>query len=229
MANNNCSPALNEAQATQKSSIWATVLAFKSLLVTVSLVGLLATNVATVVNSTAHNWMHRFLWTALSIGGDLFANKAMSDSPKMKADQKLKTQTADLEAKNNQLVSANANQAKQLDELNVHNKKLAHQLETNGKLAKETVSKVHRRLTESVLRNIASLPTESVPFIGVAFVIGATSMDIYDACQTMKDFNVLLVRLGEGQEKPDFCGQKVPSVEEIKESIKNRFRKREAG
>lgn len=228
MANNNSSPALNETPAAQKSSIWATVLQFKSLLVTVSLVGLLATNVATIVNSTAHDWMHRFLWTALSIGGDLLANKAMGDSPKVKADQNLKTQTAELEAKNKQLVSANASQAKQLDELNVENKKLAQKLETNGKLAKETVSKVHKRLTEGVLRNIASLPSESVPFVGIAFVIGATSMDIYDACQTMKDFNALLVRLGEGDEKPDFCGQKTPSVEEIKESIKKRFRKKEA-
>lgn len=169
-----------------------------------------------------------FCGLPFSIGGDLLANKAMGDSPKVKADQKLKTQTAELEAKNKQLVSANASQAKQLDELNVENKKLAQKLETNGKLAKETVSKVHRRLTESVLRNIASLPSESVPFVGIAFVIGATSMDIYDACQTMKDFNALLVRLGEGEEKPDFCGQKTPSVEEIKESIKKRFRKKEA-
>lgn len=190
----------NEIQAVQKTSIWTKLLGLKSLLVSLSLVGLLATNIATLVNSTFHDWLYRITLSALSVGGDQLARKAMINSPKAK-----------------------------MDELATKNKQLANQLQRNGKFAKETAGKVHKRLITGVARNLASLPSEALPIAGVAFIVGATTLDIYDACQTMKDFNSLLVRLGEGEENPDLCGQKVPSVEEVKESAKKLFKKKDTG
>ena len=121
---NNASQSVNEIQTPQSTSFFGRLLAFKSLLVSLSIVGLFATNIATLVNSTAHDWMHRALWSVLAIGGDVLAAKAMINSPKAKADQKVKAQAADLEAKN-----------KQLAEIEVNNKNLAQRLEANGKLA----------------------------------------------------------------------------------------------
>jgi hypothetical protein len=213
---NNASQSVNEIQTPQSKSFFSRLLAFKSLLVSLSIVGLFTTNIATLVNSTAHDWMHRALWSVLAIGGDVLAAKAMINSPKAKADQKLKTQAADLEAKN-----------KQLAELDISNKKLAQRLESNGKLAKATVSKVHKRLAGGIARNIAALPSEAIPILGVTALVATTTMDLYEACLTMKDFNELLVRMGEGEEKPDLCGKKVPSADEVRASVKKVFEKSE--
>jgi len=212
---NYASQSVNEIQTPQNKSFFGRLLAFKSLLVSLSIVGLFTTNIATLVNSTAHDWMHRALWSVLAIGGDVLATKAMINSPKAKADQKLKTQAADLEAKN-----------KQLAELDVNNKKLAQRLEANGKLAKATVSKVHKRLAGGIARNIAALPSEAIPILGITALVATTTMDVYEACLTMKDFNELLVRMGEGEEKPDLCGKKVPSADEVRASVKKVFEKK---
>lgn len=210
----------NALEQVGKPSLFRKLIAIKSLFVAISISTLLFTNIASLFSASAHNWMHNVFWTVLSIGGDVFADKALSNSLKNSIEQKVKLQTADLEAKNHNLATANAAQSKQIDELNVQNKRLSHQIEANGKLAKETVATVNKRLAKGVARNIASLPSEAVPFVGIAVMVASTSMDVYDACQTMKDFNLLLNMLGQGEEKPELCGQKVPTVEEVMTSAK---------
>jgi len=191
-----------------KPSLWRRFVAFKTLLVSFSLVGLLASNVASLVSAGAHDWMHNALWRVLSIGGQAVADRALANSPKAKVDQTVKAKTADLDAKNRL-------QAKELEEVHVKNRKLAQQIELNGKQAKATVGVVHKRLAKGISRNLASIPSEAVPFVGIGVTLAMTTMDIYDACQTMKDFNTLLQAMGQGEENPDLCGQKVPTREEV--------------
>lgn len=40
----------------------------------------------------------------------------------------------------------------------------------------------------------------------------------------MKDFNDLLRMMGQGEEKPDLCGQKVPTVDQVLASTKAQWR-----
>ena len=201
----------------QKPNLWHRFLAFKTLLVSFSLVGLLVSNVASLVSAGAHDWMHNALWRVLSIGGQAVADRALANSPKAKLDQTVKAKTADLDAKNRL-------QAKELEDVHVKNRKLAQQLDTNGKQAKATVAAVHQRLAKGVSRNVAALPSESIPYLGLGVTLAVTSLDIYDACQTMKDFNDLLRMMGQGEEKPDLCGQKVPTVDQVLASTKAEWR-----
>lgn len=201
----------------QKSNLWRRFLALKGLLVAFSLVGLLASNVASVVSVSAHDWMHNALWRVLSIGGQAVADRALANSPKSKLDQTVKAKTAELDTKNKL-------QAKELEDVQVKNRKLAQQLDVNGKQAKATVAAVHQRLAKGVSRNVAALPSESIPYLGLGVTLAVTSLDIYDACQTMKDFNGLLRMMGQGEEKPDLCGQKVPTVEQVLASTKAEWR-----
>lgn len=204
--------------------LWRRFLAFKMLLMTVSMVGLFATNVASLVSATAHDWMHNALVRVLSIGGPAVADRAMANSPKRQLDQVVKVRTADLDAKNRQLVQTNALQAKELEATQIRSQKLAQQLEMNGKQAKATVAAVHQRLAKSVSRNLAALPGEAVPYLGVGVTMAVTSLDIYDACQTMKDFNSLLVVMGQGEESPDLCGQKVPTMDHVLAAAKTEWK-----
>ena len=201
----------------QKPSLWRRFVAFKTLLVSFSLVGLLASNVASLVSAGAHDWMHNALWRVLSIGGQAVADRALANSPKAKLDETVKVKTADLDTKNRL-------QAKELEDVHVKNRKLAQQLDVNGKQAKATVAAVHQRLAKGVSRNVAALPSESIPYLGLGVTLAVTSLDIYDACQTMKDFNDLLRMMGQGEEKPDLCGQKVPTVDQVLASTKAEWR-----
>jgi len=188
---------------------------FKTLVVSFSLVGLLASNVVTLVSVSAHDWMHSALWRVLSIGGQAVADRALANSPKARVEQTVKSKTADLEARNKQLKTNAEIQAKELDAVNAKNRKLAQQIQLNGKQAKDTVGAVHKRIAKGISRNLASIPSEAVPFVGIGVTLAMTTMDIYDACQTMKDFNTLLQAMGQGEENPDLFGQKVPTREEV--------------
>lgn len=161
--------------------------------------------------------MHNALWRVLSIGGQAVADRALANSPKSKLDQTVKAKTTELYTKNKL-------QAKELEDIQVKNRKLAQQLDVNGKQAKATVAAVHQRLAKGVSRNVAALPSESIPYLGLGVTLAVTSLDIYDACQTMKDFNGLLRMMGQVEEKPDLCGQNVPTVDQVLASTKAEWR-----
>jgi hypothetical protein len=80
------------------------------------------------------------------------------------------------------------------------------------KLAKAKALEVSQRLRRGVARNISAIPGEAVPYVGIGVNIAMIGLDLHDACETMKDFNDLLRRLGEGPEKDEFCGQQRPSL-----------------
>ncbi len=52
-------------------------------------------------------------------------------------------------------------------------------------------------------KNIAAIPAESIPFIGVAVLIAATGYELYAACETVKDLDLLYSDLGMADETPD--------------------------
>ena len=53
----------------RKPYLFRKLLAIKSLLVTFTIVGLLATNIASLVSSSAHDFFHSMIWRMLAIGG----------------------------------------------------------------------------------------------------------------------------------------------------------------
>jgi flagellar motility protein MotE (MotC chaperone) len=226
---NNTNQPTVEVQAPKEKSWFGRFMAFKSLLVSISIAGLIATNVASIVNDTVHDYLYRALWGVVAIGGEALAQKAMNNSFKAKTEQKIKAQTAKLEAENKQLNSNIESKNKKITDLETNQKTLTKKIDDNGKFAKKTATKLRKRLAAGVARNLANLPSKAAPYIGVTFIVASTSLDIYDACQTMKDFNELLVLLGQGEEESDICGQKVPSADEVKASVKKVFEKKDGG
>jgi hypothetical protein len=196
----------SDQAASKNASLWRRFLAFKSLLVAFSFVGLLASNVASLVSASAHDWMYSALSRVLSIPDQSFAHRVLANSTNAK--------TKDLEKQNKILDANNRLQARELDAAKVRSQKLAQQLDLNGKEAKKIASGVRVRLAKGVTRNLASIPGEAVPYLGIGVNLAVTSLDIYDACQTMKDFNALLRMMGQGEEHPNVCGMHVPTVDQ---------------
>lgn len=214
----------DEAMKKVKSSWWSCLVKARSIFLVLSFAGLLVTNIATLASATAHDWMHNALWRVLSIGGQAVADRALANSPYGRLDQAVKVKTTELETKNKQLAATHEIQTKELEAVHAKNQKLAQQMEVNGKQAKATAVTVHQRLAKGVSRNVAALPSESIPYLGLGVTLAVTSLDIYDACQTMKDFNSLLRMMGQGEENPDLCGQKVPTVDQVLSSTKTEWR-----
>ena len=81
------------------------------------------------------------------------------------------------------------------------------------------------RVANNVSRNVASIPGEAIPFVGTAFVIGVTSWDVYDACQTLKELNEVNLEFAYAPEDHEkVCGTKVPSKSEIVAQVKGNWR-----
>lgn len=95
---------------------------------------------------------------------------------------------------------------------------------TDAKRAKEMATSVRARLATGVSRNMAAIPAEAVPYIGIGVNLSVTALDVYDACQTMREINDLMKLIGQGVENADFCGVKVPTVSEVLAGMQTQWR-----
>jgi hypothetical protein len=64
--------------------------------------------------------------------------------------------------------------------------KLAQRRATQ-KIGRETARKVSRRVQRGAARNISSVAAEAIPFVGIAVIVGALSLEVKDACDTAAD------------------------------------------
>jgi len=215
----------NDSSALQQTSIWSRFVAFKTLLVSLAFVGLLASNLASLMSASAHDWMHNALWRVLSIGGHAEATDVLSKSPKAKLEEEVKRRTADLETRNKVLAATNELQAKELDATLAKSQKLVQQLDVNGKQATAIVQKVNARLLYGLKRGVAALPGEAVPYIGIGVSVGVTALDAYDACQTSQDFNTLLAMQGQPLQPISNCNFVIPTVDKVLDDVKKEWRK----
>jgi hypothetical protein len=133
----------------------------------------------------------------------------LADSERKRADSdlKLRTQTAELnKLKAEQLVTVNGKQ-RPLKEL-----------------VSETSLKVRSIAKNTAIRNVASMPAEGLPLLGIATIVAATTLEIKDACDistAMQGLDVAMNPENEITDHKELCGMAVPTEEEIWTQIKN--------
>jgi hypothetical protein len=88
--------------------------------------------------------------------------------------------------------------------------------DTNGRIA--------RRTAVAASRNASSVVAEAIPYLGIAAMLGVTAYDLKDSCDTIKDLHALDVAIDPskelGAEETEVCGLRVPSKEEVWQSVK---------
>lgn len=91
-------------------------------------------------------------------------------------------------------------------------KKLSTRTKQVKKLQLKT-QKIARRISKRTVRNIsaniASIPAESIPVIGIGVVIAITALDLHDACADLKDMDELTHFVGVNNDNADtekVCG-----------------------
>ena len=110
------------------------------------------------------------------------------------------------------------------DILRDKNKKLAAKnvkLSSNKKAVGEVTERIAKRTSRGALRNLSSIPAEAVPIAGIAVVVGVTTWELIDACETMKDMNKLNDLMGNDVpvEEQTVCGIEPPSSEEVYKTV----------
>ena len=128
---------------------------------------------------------------------------------------------------------ANQTVRKQLSELEIQNTKLKKQQLINFKgkkvtaadAVKSTADRISVRSTKTAAREIIAMPGKAIPFYGVAMIVGATTLELNDLCETVKDMAELKAAIDpkfvpRGEEL-SVCSMPVPPKEEVVAMIKN--------
>jgi hypothetical protein len=89
-----------------------------------------------------------------------------------------------------------------------------------NKSVKKYGNKIVKRTARTTAKSIASIPLESLPYIGVATILTVTAYEIKSACDNKKDMDSLYSELGfldneETSAFDDVCNLKTPSKEDI--------------
>ena len=77
-----------------------------------------------------------------------------------------------------------------------------------SKHVKASSSRIIKRTKKIVTRNIAALPTEVIPIIGIPTVVGMTAWEVVESCKTIKDLNGILTSIGldaSDDDASEFC------------------------
>ena len=172
------------------------------------------------------------LWQggALAIGAGLAAATGITtvasslDKKRVSAESK----TLELEAKNKTLTT----------ELDTSKSKVGALTDDLGKTkadladAKKKVDKgavleaadnIKARTARAATRNAGGVIAESIPYLGIAAVIGITAWDLKDACATMKDMDTIKEAMGETPDDSmtrQVCEIELPTKEEVWETVK---------
>lgn len=85
----------------------------------------------------------------------------------------------------------------------------------------EASQKIQSRIARAASRNIASMPAEALPFVGVAVIAGATAWEISDACALSEELYELDVAFNPGHriEEREVCGIQVPTAGELWQTV----------
>lgn len=87
----------------------------------------------------------------------------------------------------------------------------------------DVTERIAERTARGALRNLVSIPAEAVPFFGIAAVVGVTTWELRDACETMKEMNELNRIMGNDVPVAEdtVCGIKPPTSEGVWEIVRN--------
>tara|TARA_B110000908_G_scaffold164808_1_gene213338 strand:+ start:1258 stop:1869 length:612 start_codon:yes stop_codon:yes gene_type:complete len=103
-------------------------------------------------------------------------------------------------------------------------------LDAKAKASKAAVKRINNRVFSRTLksagRSVASIPVESVPFWGIAAIVGVTTWEIHDGCRNLDDLNELYTQFGVKPEYPAYqqnCIDYTSEVDSMAASLKAQY------
>ena len=199
--------------------------AFKTVLTTVITLMFVS---SLLVNATMLTWQTG----ALAIGG-MFASatgiSAVANSLKHGNDT-LKKKNGKLVAEADGLKRKNGKLVAEADGLKRKNGKLVAEADglkarnlTKNKAVEKITSRIVDRTTRSATLNVAAIPVEAIPGVGIGAALAVTTWELTEACGIMRDMKELNIALGSAEPVADdaVCGMEPPTKKQVWDTIKN--------
>ncbi len=113
--------------------------------------------------------------------------------------------------------------------LNSKLRKLEASIERQTRQVRKRAAHVSRRLKTRIAkraaRSVAAATGEAIPVAGIAIVVAATTWELYDACESMKDLaaldRVLQVSSNASESAATVCGLAAPTKESLWKTVRN--------
>ncbi len=92
--------------------------------------------------------------------------------------------------------------------------RLREERAANSDLVRTRSQGMARRVKLGAVRNLAATAGEAAPFVGTAVIVSATALELYDACEMLKDLHALDAAFngGSGIDSGEVCGMTVPRI-----------------
>lgn len=193
-------------------SIWAKA---KPWLIVVSLLGLGALNVLSLLNEAVHDVLFGGVRAVLAavVEGQVL-DRLLRDSPTVKKNIAVAKTTSALNLKHAVLEREHA-------AMKGKHAELTRTSAVRSALTRKISKRLATRVALGATRNASSVLAEAIPTLGVAVVLGVTALDLRDACETLKDLNELGVAFDHGEEdQSKVCGMKIPTKEEVLSKVR---------
>lgn len=195
----------------------------KNIVFVLLIITLLVSNLASLLSWRAHEVMYKMLSKTVSVLGEKNSQKVLFNSPKVQLELNIERRTNELSTKVAQFKTSNQNLKTENQNLKTSNQNLKTNLNnlnktisTHKSKAKSAIQLIQKRIQKNITRNVVALPSEGVPAVSFGVGVLVTAMDIYDACETMKDFNSVLVAMGEDVvTDQSVCGVNMPSFAKL--------------
>ena len=82
-----------------------------------------------------------------------------------------------------------------------------------------TTDRISKRAVITSSRSIGSMAGEAIPYLGTAVIVGVTTLELKDLCDTLRDMNELKRSFSPGEtvneDETTVCAMKVPSAKEL--------------
>ena len=105
---------------------------------------------------------------------------------------------------------------KSFKEVEAANGALKRSSEIRAAAVMKTSKQLAVRSVANATRNVSLVFAEAIPFIGTGIMLAVTALDVYDACDTLKDINELNRVFDHQQEdQTKVCGMKVPTIAQV--------------
>jgi len=218
----------------------------RALFLSAAIVGLVATNVASLVSDAFHNSLYGALSRLVNALPSFHGkNKLLQKSPTSVRQADVLKATGKLRADKSALIKENTNFTQRHNKLvhrynglaNTHNTLRKQYLDTRKshddlkKITKVRAEKLQTFSTKMSSRslkmataNVAALPAEFVPAAGMAVIIAMTAWDVRQLCEGMKELNSVRQTFGFSKEdETSMCGFKVPSKKDVQKEMADNY------
>ena len=92
-----------------------------------------------------------------------------------------------------------------------------------GDAVSDTSARISKRAAEMTGKNIGSMVGEAIPGWGTAVIVLATTAELYDTCEMMKDLNALDISINgfAAEQTTEVCGMTVPTSAQLIDKVTN--------